>query len=231
MNEIGRRSDWLQQLVFRFKSYGWVKAISTTAAITSFMVVYFALLRHPQFPVTAVPWTPVDRMIGFWPLAIIPYASLWLYISLLPASLLRREFAPYFSTVVLLSLTGLTIFFFFPTTVVQPVINWQLYPAVAFLKTVAPSGNACPSMHVAFSVLTALWLDLQLKRVTAPTWVRAANVIWCLLILGSTMALKQHLLLDVVAGAALALIIVGPHLYFVSRPRLRVSVESAPMSD
>lgn len=223
MNKSGERPDWKQHVAFRFKSHWWLKALGTTMGITAFMVVYFTLLQHPQFPVTAVPWTPLDRVINFQPWAILPYGSLWLYISLVPALLLlRQELIPYFSTVCLLSICGLTIFLFWPTTVVQPDINWQLYPSVAFLKTVAPSGNACPSMHVAFSVLTALWLHQLLKRVSAPAFLRWGNMAWCVLILWSTMALKQHLLLDVVTGTALALIIVVPHLYFVSEQKTRV---------
>lgn len=220
MSQSGDRPDWVQSMAFRLKSFWWLKAVGTTVAITAFMVVYFTLLRHPQFPVTAVPWTPMDRMIEFRPWAIIPYGSLWLYISLVPALLLlRRELAPYFSTVALLSVSGLTIFLFWPTMVVQPDINWGLYPSVAFLKTVAPSGNACPSMHVAFSVLTALWLHRLFRRMAVPALIRWLNVLWCVLILWSTMALKQHLLLDVVTGSALALIIVVPHLYFISEPK------------
>lgn len=217
MNNTGDRSAWLHNVAFRFKSHWWLKAPGTTLATIAFMVVYFALLEHPQFPVTAVPWTPVDRLVAFRPWAIVPYVSLWVYVSLVPMFLLlRQELLPYLSTVCLLSVIGLTIFLFWPTTVVQPAIDWRLYSSVDFLKTVAPSGNACPSMHVAFSVLTALWLQRLLKRMAAPAILRWINVIWCLFILWSTMALKQHLVLDVVAGAALALVIVVPHLYFTA---------------
>src|SRR5699024_9701900 len=123
---------------------------------------------NPQFPVTAVAWTPLDHWIGFNAWAIVPYASLWFYISLVPAFLLLREAAAYISTVLLISLIGFTIFLFWPTTVVQPDIDWALYPSVAFLKNVGEPANACPSMHVAFSVLTALWLHRLLKRVACP---------------------------------------------------------------
>lgn len=228
MNNTQTRSAWQQEVLFRLKSHWFLKMIGITTCITSFMVVYFALLNHPQFPVTAVPWTPLDRMIGFHPWAIVPYASLWLYISLVPALLLFSEELPaYFSTISIQSLIGFTIFFFWPTTVVQPDINWDLYPYVGLLKTVAPSGNACPSMHVAFSVLTVFWMHRLLTKMNAPSVLRGLNIIWCLLILWSTMSLKQHLILDVVSGTALALIITLPHLYLFAATRRKTPLSKA----
>lgn len=219
MIEAGHRPGWLQQAVFRFKSHWLLKMLGTTGAITTFMMVYFVLLRHPLFPVTTIPLTPLDRLIEFRPWSIVPYVSLWLYISLVPALLLvRRELAPYLSAVILLSLIGFAIFLFWPTVVPQPDVDWSLPPSVAFLKSMDASGNACPSMHVAFSVLTALWLRRLLKRMGAPIVLHGVNMGWCLLIVWSTLAIKQHLALDMEAGAALGLAVAVPHLYFLSEP-------------
>jgi membrane-associated phospholipid phosphatase len=212
--EAWGQPGWLPQAAARLKSYWLLKMVGTTVAITAFMVVYFTLLQHPQFAVTAVPWTPLDRWIEFHAWGIGPYVSLWVYVSLVPALLVLRQEAPaYLSAVLLLSLIGFTIFLFWPTTVIQPDINWRLYPSVGFLKDAAPSGNACPSMHVAFSVLSALWLHRLLQRMGSPAFVRWINAGWCLLILWSTLALKQHLVLDVASGTALGMGVALPHLY------------------
>lgn len=182
-----------------------------------FFVGYFWLLRHPMFPVTIVPLTALDRWIGFQPWAIALYASLWLYISLVPM-LLRsgRELLPYLSAVTLLTCVGFVIFFFWPTAVPRPDIDWARYPSVAFLKSVDASGNACPSLHVAFSALTCIWLERWLRRAAAPPALRAVNLLWCLAIAYSTLATKQHVVLDAAAGGALGLAIAAPHLYFQS---------------
>ncbi|HET6725701.1 MAG TPA: PA-phosphatase, partial [Gammaproteobacteria bacterium] len=140
------RSDWLQQVASRIKSHWLLKGIGTTGAITAFMVAYFTLLRHPQFSVTMIPPTTLDRLIAFQPAAIVPYASLWLYISLVPALLLRRECAAYLGAASVLGVVGLGIFLLWPTAVPQPDINWSLYPSVSFLKSLDAAGNACPSM-------------------------------------------------------------------------------------
>lgn len=219
MVAAGHRHVFMRQAAFRFKSHWLLKTLGTPMAIAAFMLVYFYLMKHPQFPVNTIPWTPLDHLIEFQPWSIVPYASLWLYISLVPALLLlRHELAPYLSSVLLLSLIGFAIFLFWPTTIEQPNLDWGLYPVVAFLKTMDSSGNACPSMHVAFSVLTALWLFRLLKRMSAPTTLHGVNVGWCLLILWSTLALKQHLAIDVAGGVALGLVVVVPHVCLLSEP-------------
>jgi membrane-associated phospholipid phosphatase len=229
MTEHEQTTGWWQQAVTRFKSHWLLKMLGTTASITAFMCVYFWLLRHPAYPVTIMPLTSVDRMIGFTAWSLIPYATLWLYISLVPAllNLEWRELAPYLSAVSLLSLTGFVIFFFWPTAIPKPDIDWTQHPSIEFLKSVDTSGNACPSLHVAFAVLTALWLHRLLRRMNAPALVHILNVCWCVLIAWSTLATKQHVLLDLKAGAILGLAIAVLHLYVL--PRF-CSLQQAPES-
>lgn len=221
MNGLEPGSGWRQQAWTRIKTYWLLKAIGTTACITAFMAVYFLLLRHPLFPVTVMPLTFLDRIIGFQPWAIVPYAGLWMYISLTPMLIVtRRELAPYLSAVTLLSLAGFAIFLFWPTAVPRPDINWTHYPSVAFLKSVDAAGNACPSLHVAFAVLTALWLERQLRQIGAPAALLLLNVGCCLLIAWSTLATKQHVALDLEAGAVLGAAVAVLHLHVL--PRLGV---------
>ena len=61
-----------------------------------------------------------------------------------------------------------------------------------------------PSLHAAFAVFTAVVLHRQLTAVRAPRAVLACNVLWCLGIVYSAMATRQHLALDIIAGAVLA---------------------------
>jgi len=222
MTELEQTGDWWSQAVSRFKSQWVIKSLGTTGGIAGFMWVYFWLLRHPIFPVTVMPLTWVDHAIRFQSWSLIPYASLWIYISLVPGLLqLRREMAPYLSAVALLSLIGFTIFWFWPTAVPPPDVDWARYPSIEFLKTMDASGNACPSLHVAFSVLTALWLQRILKQLRAPWPPKLLNVCWCCLIAWSTLATKQHVMVDVETGAILGWLVAALYLYVL--PRLRIS--------
>lgn len=196
--------DWRHELVARFRSRWWLKTIGIGVAITAFMCAYFALLRHPQFAVTVMPRTALDHWIGFQPWAMAPYVSLWLYIGIVPTLLrLRGEMAPYLMSVIAVSVIGCGIFYFWPTVIPVASIDWSQWPAIALLKSADAAGNACPSLHVAFAVLTAIWLAWLLRRIGAPRWPQIVNVFWCLLIAWSTVATRQHVMLDVEAGAAL----------------------------
>jgi membrane-associated phospholipid phosphatase len=64
-------------------------------------------------------------------------------------------------------------------------------------------GNALPSLHVATALFTALWIERLLHEIGTPAALRRLNWLWLTLIVYATLATKQHLLLDVLAGGAL----------------------------
>jgi membrane-associated phospholipid phosphatase len=207
-----QQKSFRAQAAQRIREHWLLKGLGTSIGITVFMTVYFILLRHPEFPVTLVPITGLDRMIGFEPWSLVPYVSLWFYISLVPMFLRMRELPRYLYSVALLALVGFALFFFWPTAVPPPDVDWSRYPYVAFLKAVDATGNACPSLHVAYGVLTALWLGRLLQAMGAPRVLALFNWLWCLTIAYSTLATKQHLALDVFTGAALGTALTAPLL-------------------
>ena len=195
---------WLRRAGNRVYPWWLAKMLGTTLGISAFFVAYFWVLRHPLRPVTIMPLTAVDRWIGFWPAALPLYFSLWLYVSVAPALLIdRRELMTYGLAAVGLSASGLGLFLFWPTAVPRAAVDWSQHPAFAFLKSVDASGNACPSLHVAFTVFTAVWFERLLRRLGVGRLARALNWLWCLGILYSTIATRQHVVLDVLAGAVL----------------------------
>lgn len=213
-------AGWLQEVGDRVRTWWLAKLLGIVGGMLAFFIVYFWLLRHPFFPVTVMPLTEVDRMIGFFPAALPLYLSLWLYVSLGPALLIdRRELLSYGLATGVLSVIGLGIFFISPTTVPRPEVDWSQHAAFAFLKSVDASGNACPSLHVAFAVFTAIWLAHLGRQIGVGRIVRLLNWLWCAGILYSTVAVRQHVALDVFAGAALGAAVAAVHLRW-----LRVSV-------
>ncbi|HEX7342000.1 MAG TPA: phosphatase PAP2 family protein [Rhodanobacteraceae bacterium] len=195
---------WQHELWNRLRTRWLLKFMGVSIAITVFMCVYFALLRHPQFAVTVMPLVALDRLIPFTPWAVVPYASLWLYIGLVPGLLYPRgEMVRYGLAALVVAVIGCGVFFFFPTVVPVPPIDWARWPMLAALKSTDAAGNACPSLHVAYSVLSVIWMGWLLRRVGAPRWLHGINIVWCLLIVWSTVAIRQHVVLDVEAGALL----------------------------
>lgn len=198
---------WYRQLAGRIVVLLPLKAVGTTLFMTLFFWAYFAVLHHPLLPVTVMPLTAIDRWVPVSASAFPVYASLWVYASL-PVALLRelRPMLVFGLWMAAMCLLCLAIFWLLPTGVPPAGIDWRLYPEMAIIKDVDTGGNACPSLHVASAVFAALWLQWILRGVGAPRLVLGLNWLHCLAILWSTLATRQHVALDVAAGAAVGLL-------------------------
>jgi len=183
------------------------KLFGISASMTLFFAAYFWLLEHPLRPPVIMPLTALDRAIPFQAQTLPLYLSLWVYVALAPGLIAdRRALASYALTALGLSVAGLGIFLLWPTAVPPAGETWAPDSAFAFLTNIDASGNACPSLHVAFAVLTATELARLLREIGAGRAVRMANWLWCAGILYSTIATRQHVVLDVAAGALLAVL-------------------------
>ena len=207
MNETTEPIPWHHQIGAVIPRHVLIKSIGTTLFIGLFFGAYLYLLKTPIYPTTVMPVTLLDRLIGFQPQALPLYISLWVYVSLPPALLsTRRELYGYALAMAATCLTGLIIFYFLPTAVPAANIDWSQDPAVDFLKNMDASGNACPSLHVATAIFSAIWLHHLLQRFGAPLWILVFNWAWCIGIIYSTMATRQHVAVDVLAGLLLGLL-------------------------
>jgi membrane-associated phospholipid phosphatase len=197
---------WYSEFTTRLWHQWFFKSTGTALFTALFFYSYFALLRMPVFPMTIMPTTPVDDAISFWPPAFYIYASLWLYTALVPAlqpNLVRL--VGYGCGMGLLCLMALLIFLFFPSAVpFSATADWFKDPSMALLHKIDMPGNACPSLHVASALFSAICLHRIFREIHCPAWVLCVNWAWCTLIIYSTMGIKQHVMWDVVAGTMLA---------------------------
>lgn len=180
-----------------------------------FFWAYLFLLKNPVFPVTIMPLTVVDRWISFSPLALVPYLSLWIYCSL-PVMLMptRTRLLNFGVWIALMCLLALAIFYGWPNAVPPADIDWVRYPGVAFLKEVDAAGNACPSLHVAAAVYSSFWLYWLMRGLRLGWRTQAIQVVWGVAIVYSTMATKQHVSLDVLAGMVLGAVFAWSSRWF-----------------
>lgn len=186
---------------------GWFKTFSISGFMALFFTGYFYLLEHPAFPVHTIPATWLDRVVDFQPLALPVYLSLWFYVSLPPALMVtRRDIVDYGLRIGAVCLAGFAVFYCWPNAIPPADVDWDRYPSVAFLKQVDTAGNAFPSLHVATAVFSALWLHWRFARLGLGRAVRLANIGWCVAIAWSTLAVRQHVALDVFGGAALGML-------------------------
>ena len=198
------RRPWLAALELRVRSHWPLKFAGTTVVTWLFFVGYFALLHHASYPVVLMPLTALDRLVQFESAALFVYLSLWIYVGIGPGlQLTMRELVSYGAWVGGLCLAGLVIFYRWPTAVPPIEIDVSGFAGFRMLQGVDAAGNACPSMHVAVAIFTAIRIEAVLRTVGAAAALRATNLLWFTAIAWSTLAVKQHVVFDVLAGVSI----------------------------
>ena len=218
----GQTRHWLAEMGRRARHHFWLKTIGVSAFTSLFFVAYFHVLRNPGGPVFEMPLTALDRLIPFQPGWLPAYLTLWFYVGIPPGMFLElRRVVVYGAWAAALCLSALVIFHFWPTAVPPPELSVDLaqHPAFAVLQGVDAAGNACPSLHVATAVFTAIWLHRALPRLGGGTAARTINWLWCALIVYSTVAIRQHVVWDVVAGALLGAVFAAAAAHWVQVDR------------
>ena len=217
---------WVAEIGLRLRRMLLLKLVGVTAFTWLFFIGYFHLLQHPMQPVMVMPLTALDHLIPFQPQALFAYLSLWVYVGTAPGMQLRfTELLVYGLWVGALCLAGLACFYFWPTQVPPLAIDVSGFPGFATLQGVDAAGNACPSMHVAVAMFTVIRIEDVLRRAGAPTWLRLINRAWFIAIVLSTLMIKQHVVLDVLAGALLGVAFALPSLRWRPAPARRIGAD------
>jgi hypothetical protein len=120
-------------LIHRIVSQLWLKCVGSVVVISVFFVAYFIVLNHPFSEACVMPLFSLDRWVPVLPWSAWVYFSLWVYICM-PSSLMMRaiELGYYLMGAALLSVFGISIFYFLPTQVPDWGIDWTQYPHAAF---------------------------------------------------------------------------------------------------
>ena len=203
-----RTPDWATQLSHRLRYRVVLKFVGISAFMWVFFSAYFYLLRHPGGQVTSMPLTALDHWVPFQSNAIAAYVSLWVYVGIPPGLMLRtRDALTYGAWAAALCAAGLLMFLLWPTAVPTEwrSVGVEGHAGFALLRGIDASGNAFPSLHVATATFSAFWIQRMLRIVGAPRTLSAMNGLWLLLIVHSTIATRQHVVLDAVGGVLLAL--------------------------
>ena len=217
-----RNTAWLRDLGARIQSHWRFKGLGIVGFFAIFFFGYFVLLKNPQFPVTVMPLIAVDRWVGFHPWTLAFYVSLWVYVQFAPGAITdKRELIFFAWGATGLMIVGFVIFFFWPTCAPRAEIDWARYSEFSFLKSIDASGNACPSLHVAFAVFFAVWNHRILRELRSGGLILFLNAFWCFGIVYSTVATKQHVVLDALAGTALGAVAVAAHLCALAKKHQR----------
>jgi membrane-associated phospholipid phosphatase len=119
----------------------------------------------------------------------------------------RQELFAHARAAGLVGLAGFVCFILWPTAIPEGAgLTAADAAALAWLKQVDAAGNACPSLHVAFAAFAGVWLHRIFTEMRLPVVFKVLSITWVVAICYSTLATKQHVVIDVVAGAALGIV-------------------------
>jgi membrane-associated phospholipid phosphatase len=151
-----------------------------------------------------MPLTIIDKSIVFEPYFLYWYFSLWIYVSLMPALIrTKKELFYYGAYITTVCMLGIVSYIMFPAVIPENGIDYSYYPEFSLLKSMDTTGNAFPSLHVATAFFSFFWMNRQLEQMNATLFFKVLSALWCLGIIYSTMAIKQHVFIDVVGGLIL----------------------------
>ena len=163
----------------------------------------------------------LDDYLPFCPQAVWPYLSLfpfilWSFIRSSNNSVRKLTWQIPFT-----SMVGACVFIFAPTYVGEPqpcgIGNIGEY-LCQFVIDTDTRGNCLPSLHAAMAILClgALWRDQFISDML--------HMIWAIAICCGAIGLRQHLTLDILAGAVL-----GSGVLWISKLLTTSSIETTKM--
>lgn len=144
--------------------------------------------------------TQLDASIPFLPWTYVVYVWFFPFVVVLAAYASRERFKAFMLAVALSFIGAFLCFFLFPETMHRPDIalieNELLRRRFANMWTLDLAANGFPSLHVVVTYLAC--------SIMGTTRFRKMIVTIGILIILSTLTVKQHTLIDVVGGIALA---------------------------
>ena len=160
----------------------------------------------------------IDSKIPFSIYAIIPYCIWYFMLFIVPYIIYKRDkniFTKYCISFICITLVSNILFVIYPTTVanVRPTItgNSILELIARFIFWIdTPPINCFPSLHCGISMLWLLYI-LYIKQTNI--YEKIIIPIISILIMISTLCIKQHVFIDLVSGDIIAIIIFTTIIY------------------
>jgi len=211
----------MRRLIHRLRSEWRLKLWLTIGLNLGVCAPYYFLQQHHFFPATLMRPTALDEAVPFLPAAVWLYLSIYLLMPIPPLLMTSRsQLARYAVGMAAMSLLADVVFLWWPTVCERPTAA-QADFAYNLLTQIDNPFDAFPSLHAAFAVFTALCADLLLRESQSSTLWRCGLWTWVALILWATLATRQHVAVDLLAGAALAIL---SYLLTIGRVASRASI-------
>jgi fatty acid desaturase len=187
----------------------WALFFSLAVAV---VLAYFGSLHTFWYADAVIPATPLDGAIPFWPMFVFPYLSFYL-LAAAPLLVIHdrqrlRDIAYGFCLIVAVSTI---VFLLWPNRIEMAETNALVQACLAGDL----DRNACPSLHASL----ALYAALASRRGLISAWT--------IVVIASTLLIKHHVVIDVVAGMLLGWVVYR----IVVRPERVEGPDSEPVRE
>ncbi|MBS6954551.1 MAG: phosphatase PAP2 family protein [Enterocloster asparagiformis] len=174
------------------------------------VTVNFTVYGGAQFLASGLPRhdiaSALDNQLPFIPQFLVIYVGcylFWIVNYILIARQDKQECYQFFTADFISRIICLIFFLAFPTTNIRPDVSgpgfWN--HAMRILYTLDPPLNLFPSVHC----LVSWFCYIGIRRNQAiPLWYRRCSCVSAILVFVSTLAVKQHVLIDIAGAVALA---------------------------
>jgi hypothetical protein len=197
----------LHHILRDFRAHAGLK-LGCLAGLSAWIALfYFAPQGWPLFPARPAPTLPWEEVVPFSPGWALVYQSVFVVHALaiwLPgnAGVVRR----YTLLAAAAYALSAVVFWLYPTLSPRPATSDHLLYRWLVLEIDGPR-NALPSLHAALGTLAAMQLGQHVPALAQSRRWRAALAAWWCALLYSTLATRQHRVLDLVAGVALVAVL------------------------
>ena len=200
----------------------------------AFFIMYFITENLIPAKNCYVVHSPVDDIIPFCEVFIIPYVLwyVWIAATLLYFMFYNPDnFKSVMKFIIVTQVVAMAVYIVFPNMQELRPAEFErdnvFTKAVSILYSIDTNTNVCPSLHVAYSLgLVSVWL----KEKSATPFVKVAMALMAVLVCMSTMFIKQHSFTDFLAALPLGLLaeimVFGKSYYW---PKTHKAVDSAKL--
>ena len=153
-----------------------------------------------------VPPSWPDQLIANNRSAIFPYLSWYLLILVTHFSCCEKPcFRHWWQGAGAIGLISSLIFLFWPTGIVRGIEPQTTLHS--WLLSIDQPRNVLPSLHASLAVYAGLIMQKTFNQRQTSTGFQTLLLTWVLLILWSTIAIRQHVAIDIAAGALLGIVV------------------------
>jgi membrane-associated phospholipid phosphatase len=186
--------------------FGWRMKLNTgSLTFLFFWIFYFSLPKLSPFTSAQVYKTFIDEIIPLYPSAVYFYiAQFFITISVGWMLHQNEDILSYFKSHISLFCICFLVYFFFPTVMPKPILRIEDNLLCSLIFRYDTIGNAFPSLHAGFCLLSSLYAPAAFQGLTSKTKIYQIAFLSNSIVLISTLLIKQHVLIDLLSGIAIA---------------------------